>query len=492
MGELSIEGDELKKLIKVAKQRPLAFAVVPGKTDEDFLFSLHRKRSADVLGKGLKKEGTGDKYAFGLCAVEGKVMTLTCERELPNLAKRLKKWLKSQKAPHNVKILDANGNVIDEDIEDLGDEAEDDAADDNVELFEDYGDAVDPKVAELRKKFLAVVPMVRALDGEAKPKLQAAVKLGLEKINDSDLDAAGKLLSHILAELKKAPKASAEEPSEDLRALAEKLKSLRAGCLEAPPPANNTLLKAWELAAAKLKAKDAAAATKIIEKITSELSKSPQLDPLQVKWEQTWETLSPKLLAALNADVPDAQKLRAAMTLADETAAGGDYKKALLIADRLEVRLKEALQAKDAQTEERTERVASVDFTKTRLMWVEARKTLKAEMDRVADAIVKACTGDDFTGMQEAVKGLYTYLDPLDEKLNDALDDLINDEDASSRETKKKTCLSVIESYQQVLSTGFFNDIDNKNGFVSGVKVQQTAVSALDKIAKDLTTADPV
>lgn len=132
MGEFQASGSELKKFVNVMRKQPISFAFnAAQKVDEDYL-GLHRTKPPKTLGKEAKEEGEGDKYAFGTAKVEGKILSLTCERVIPSLAKKLKRYLKSQKVMLNVQVLDASGNVLESDIEDLPDDLEldDDAASD--------------------------------------------------------------------------------------------------------------------------------------------------------------------------------------------------------------------------------------------------------------------------------------------------------------------------------------------------------------------------
>ena len=105
MAELRIEGDELKKLVKLGKTRPMPFAFCPGGSDDENVLVIHRKKTPEMLGKAARKEGDGSKVAFGTFEVEAKLMTLTCLREIPDLAKKLKKHMKAQRLLMKVRIL---------------------------------------------------------------------------------------------------------------------------------------------------------------------------------------------------------------------------------------------------------------------------------------------------------------------------------------------------------------------------------------------------
>ncbi|WP_083099002.1 hypothetical protein [Pseudophaeobacter leonis] len=117
MSSVKIEGDELKKFIQLAKKGPLPFGFCPGKKDPDHVLAIHRSKKPAQLGKLAKAEGSGGKFAYGTFVVEAKVAVLTCEQALPGLAKKLKKYLKTQKIPLNVVVLDAQGQELEQEVE---------------------------------------------------------------------------------------------------------------------------------------------------------------------------------------------------------------------------------------------------------------------------------------------------------------------------------------------------------------------------------------
>ncbi|MBT8153918.1 apolipoprotein A1/A4/E family protein [Epibacterium ulvae] len=118
MSGFKVEGLEIKKLLKVAKKQPISFSYNPGKGGDDQYFGLDRRKPPKMLGQEAKKEGDGAKFAFGTATLEGKVLTLKCDKLIPALAKTLKKYLRKQKVPLNVQIMDATGTVVDSDISD--------------------------------------------------------------------------------------------------------------------------------------------------------------------------------------------------------------------------------------------------------------------------------------------------------------------------------------------------------------------------------------
>lgn len=112
MADLIPEEDELKKLIKKGKTRPMHFAFCPSSDDEPDLLVIHRKKAPQKLGKAARKEVGGTKVAYGTFTMEGKEMTLTCERTLPAVGKKIKKFLRTQKLTVSIVVLDAEGNDI--------------------------------------------------------------------------------------------------------------------------------------------------------------------------------------------------------------------------------------------------------------------------------------------------------------------------------------------------------------------------------------------
>lgn len=111
MSEFQTEGSELKKLVKIARTRSLGFAFCPGSDDKP-LFCIHRRKKPERLGKALRKESGETKVAFGTLNAEGKTLNLTCDRLVPGLSKKLKKFMRSQKLSADIKVFDAGGNEV--------------------------------------------------------------------------------------------------------------------------------------------------------------------------------------------------------------------------------------------------------------------------------------------------------------------------------------------------------------------------------------------
>jgi len=239
MADLELDGPELKKLLKVAKRTPLAFAFNPGKTEDEHLFLMHKRLPAAKLGKSAKQDGVGKKAAFGQCFVEGKVMKLTCEVVVPSMAKALKKYLKKHKVSMNVEIMDANGAVLESDIEDLPDDPELDA---DVKSAAE-GAPAGVTAADLVARMKAAQQQIAGVQPVVAEKLNKVLKSVVEAIKTQRLDDAAEALAKIEAALAKlaggavAADAKAAEATGDAKAagapsaadIAKRLAAIKAG-----------------------------------------------------------------------------------------------------------------------------------------------------------------------------------------------------------------------------------------------------------------------
>jgi hypothetical protein len=228
MTDFAVAGDDLKKMLKIAKKRPMQFAYCPGQSAESDLLALHRKKSGAIMGKALRAEGDGNKMAFGTFSVEGKLVTLQCDRVLPALAKKLKKFLKSNKVMRNVRVLDADGNVLEEDIEELPEEAEEeddtpDAALDGEDEADDGDEAAAtgdaraedaPAVdtAALIARIQSLQPRIAQVGGETGERLRKAIVEAAGFLKAGDGPRAGAVLDRIETVLAKLPESSAQTP----------------------------------------------------------------------------------------------------------------------------------------------------------------------------------------------------------------------------------------------------------------------------------------
>lgn len=109
---LKLDPAEMKKLVKLSRSKSMPFAFCPASGDEEPLFTIHRRKQPDKLGKGAKKEAEQTKVAFGSMKFEGKELVLTCQKVVPRLGKVLQKYLRANKISVKVKVLDKDGEEV--------------------------------------------------------------------------------------------------------------------------------------------------------------------------------------------------------------------------------------------------------------------------------------------------------------------------------------------------------------------------------------------
>lgn len=132
----TVEGADLKKMMKKAKTREVKFAFTPasGQTEAQLAMNLLKapKKLSGMLRSAVKKGIVGGddddeeeeddgkkkggknptKFTFGTVSVEGKVLTMKVERDLPGLKKKMEKMLRAQKIKMEVKIDGGEGEGV--------------------------------------------------------------------------------------------------------------------------------------------------------------------------------------------------------------------------------------------------------------------------------------------------------------------------------------------------------------------------------------------
>lgn len=108
-GGLRLDTAGLKKFFKLGRQRALTFAFCPAGGQDEPLFTAHRRKKPEVLGKGARKEAEQTKFACGTFKVDGKTLTLTCIKQVPGMEQKLKKMLRKMKVPLEVKLVESGG-----------------------------------------------------------------------------------------------------------------------------------------------------------------------------------------------------------------------------------------------------------------------------------------------------------------------------------------------------------------------------------------------
>ena len=336
MADQKVEGEELKKLIKLGKKKSLSFAFCPGKKD-DHTMLIDRRKKPEVIAKIAKKEGEGSKVAFGTFEVKAKTMELTCEKVVPALAKVLKKYLKSQKVQLNILVMDANGEVLDSDIEDLPDDPtldDDDANEDagdaeiaaegatgpaeeagadapavdapqEVETTEEVA-AAGPSAADLAARLKTLQPVVASAPDAVAGKLKKAVAQAVALIRSGDLAAADRTVAALekaatrlragsgggetpATEPPAAPEATAQAPAApteeatETRRLVARAGALKTVIADLPEPAGGKLTTALTSAAKRLRAGDLAGADDLLGRIEAAVNKIRSTPPAEAE-----------------------------------------------------------------------------------------------------------------------------------------------------------------------------------------------------------------
>lgn len=420
--------DELKSSIAVARKRDLNFALCLGKKPENTVILTHRIKGPEILSKQAKKAGETAKLAYGTMRVKGKDMMLTCLSDAPSgAARKTKEFLKkSVGLQMKVKLLSPDGTVLEEDGEGVEEDAVKDA------------DAPDPNMKKWELLFTKYEPLVAkaASSGRGDPsKLRAVWNYTIDVAGDGDYAGAIKIFPKIdqLVKLAAAP---------------DNTQSESGGSKEET---------AWNV-------------------------QKPQIAKLL----EAVEKVNPEGLA----------KLQAAWMKTNQKADAGDFAGALKVAKVLVPKLREIQKNSGAPTEETeapdVEEIveapieSAVQFQKARLIWSTCRSQMMSEMRKLESAIVAACKNDDeLEDVADEATELVERLDVFDERLQDTLDDITNAEHGPARDRLKKEAKEQIVEYATALKTGFFADIDKKNGFID-VAIAASARQSLQAISAAL------
>lgn len=205
--EYVIHGDALKKIVRKSRRRPMAFAFVPTFGDDESMFAVHKKRKPEVVARKTKLASGQSRIAFGTFMVVGKTMVLTCVRELPSIAKKLRKHLREERIPLSIRVLDMMGRELEAEIEDsddgedpLGpdDDDDDDDDDDGPSARAPGPAASDPigaRIAEIR-------PLVATAGGARGEKLRDMLSGLIQARADGTGVDAARLLSRLEEELR--------------------------------------------------------------------------------------------------------------------------------------------------------------------------------------------------------------------------------------------------------------------------------------------------
>jgi hypothetical protein len=91
------DDDRILKLIRQSKNEPVNFAFGLGKTPDKHILSLHKTKAGKSMSNDIKKQGEDiGKVAYGTLQLDGKDLTIKCEKEAAGLERAVKKYLKEK------------------------------------------------------------------------------------------------------------------------------------------------------------------------------------------------------------------------------------------------------------------------------------------------------------------------------------------------------------------------------------------------------------
>ena len=288
-GEYVVTGDELKKLVRLGRKRPMPFAFCPSNGEDESLFATHRKKPAKKIGKATRADSGQLKVAYGTFVIVDRVMVLTCERELPSIAKKLKKHMRAERLPLNIRVLDASGREVESDIEDLTGEddpfadpgEDDDEGDYLLRRLQRVGDAVLAARGNdgdrLRDLMASAIRATEAGSRDKAQKLVALVERDVRRLMMSGARPAGVAMPDLPVEAEEeAVEDDAPEPRSTSAAerlpLARRLNGLRDRA-EATGDAADRLMQALGLAARTLRDGDATGAAQAMDRIEAAIER---------------------------------------------------------------------------------------------------------------------------------------------------------------------------------------------------------------------------
>lgn len=509
MGDIALRGPELKKLVKIAKKRDLNFAYCPGNDPKEDVFVLDRKKNPEVIGRAARGEGTGTKAAIGTARVKGRVMMMTCLKELPQMAKKLKKFLKSEKVPMNIVIMDKDGNILEEDIEDLPEDPDLDGNDDDeteeVQAGGNDTDAAEDDAARLKKltaRAQTLQTAIGALPKNMSVPMTKRFQGLLETLKKGDLDLADKNLTKLETAVEmlaaKADGSAGQDANAgtDLSGLSEQAEAL-AKQIEALGNENGTarLLAAHGLLLTQIEAGNAKKATSTAKALQDAIAKAEgqksgegqDANGAEGAWAAARTELEPIATDLLQRNMGDVSKMRAVLGFFVEKGEAGDFASAMKAVPGLKKLIAEA-QASTQTEAEAAVPAGVVHYYKARLDWRETRSTLNTEMTKLEKAIVDTCDPSEFPNVANDANRLFGYLEKLDGRLEAALEALEQEADDAKRETLKGQAAKVLAEYKQELNTDFFKAVDGDNGFTP-VNVRGAAIASLRKVEDALNKA---
>ncbi|MEL6921349.1 MAG: hypothetical protein AAFO77_10070 [Pseudomonadota bacterium] len=302
------------------------------------------------------------------------------------------------------------------------------------------------KVADLPMKVVLLDADGQILELEGEEETEAEIK-GANGVADTSKGAPG------------------DQGAASLKALAGQLNALKSRIEAAPSDKRSALKRATKQIVQAIRNADAARARTGLQAMSQVLDRlvPETADTAEQKWQTLSAGIGTRIDMVLHTGRGNTRKLRSWKMAAEEKAAAGEFRAALAILQRLET------DVENAEKEPVTQAINRIDFTKIRLAWVSARNMLRAELKRLGQVIFDTCDKDTFPGinLRQVESALLQHIDPINERLEDALDLLLKTTQPDQRRTVKAECVKLVGTYRAALASRFFDEVDQNNGFVS-------------------------
>lgn len=255
--------DELKGQIAASRKRPLNFGLCLGKTPEETAFVLHRTLSPTSLALQAKSAAKTTKTTSGTIETEGKIVSLKCADEPPaGVAAKMNKFFKSLKLTMKVRILDANGTLLEEDGE------VDPTETDDTELEERDG-VEDLEWQQLKKMLEPRIALALSLNNADTSAIRTRWGVAQEAADETDFVKAVEIAKRIIPLLDQAVPSATTAPvegqpvtsdAEKWRASAAKIGPVVDAVLASGKGDTGKIRGVWAYAQGKADGKDFAAA----------------------------------------------------------------------------------------------------------------------------------------------------------------------------------------------------------------------------------------
>ncbi len=485
MAYAPMDSDDLKNMVLMGKKRTMNFAYNPGPRGADLLI-IDRLKAPEVLGRLAKKHGAGKKIAMGTFVLKRKEITLTVSAEIPDLARKFRKYLKTLDFSFTVEVIDQDGALVQLELSDdtLQDGRQPAANQADVPVSEE-DTATATQVQTLTGRLRALQSPIVKLSAEGAPQMKAIADV-------VKLLKAGKLAEAdiALAKIEDSISTKADHPASgfDTRSFVARAGSLQAVLKDRNDAETHHVKVHLVQALTALKARDFASAQTALttaEKTLKGLPNKPVIQPdrtpphSQKKWAAVIAPLQARVEAAQHSAAGDPKAIARAFDLAKSQADAGDFDSAVATA-KTAVRLLKT--AASIPTEMPTEaQLNTVSYAKSLLNWVETRHRLQAQLDKLRMAIKLQTEGVE--GLEDIAQNtsvLFDYLDELDTSLETTLEALSETPDGTIREKLKDDAIKVIGTYRTTLDTDFFKAVDD-NGFTK-TTIRSTAIDALNTV----------